>query len=93
MPARKCSDIKAGKGVPDPFRPERDPMVTIAHAALPILVDRLGGSVTVSQRELAQLSERYGGTVGVNAAQVEEGVYRLTLVPMRAKPDPDRPVS
>jgi hypothetical protein len=46
----------------DPFR-RRDRMVAIANAAVPVLVDRLGGTVTVSELELAALGDRYGGAV------------------------------
>lgn len=77
----------------DPFKRKPDPMVQIAHAAMPILVDRLGGSVTVSQVELAQLSENYGGAVAVKAEQIEKGVYRLTLVAAKPPPDTEKPVS
>ncbi len=75
----------------DPFK-RRDPMVAMAHAALPVLVDRLGGTVTVSEVELAELSDRYGGAVGVKATEVEPGTYRLTLVAAKPKPD-ETPVS
>jgi len=78
--------------VKDPFT-RRDPMVAMAHAAMPILVDRLGGSVTVSQVELAELSERYGGAVAVKAEQIGAGEYRLTLIAARPKPDTASPVS
>jgi hypothetical protein len=77
----------------DPFKPKRDPMVAIAHAAMPILVDRLGGSVTVSEIELAELSEKYGGAVAVSAKEEGQGVYRLTLVSAKPKSDAAKPVS
>jgi hypothetical protein len=77
----------------DPFKPKRDPMVAIAHAAMPILVDRLGGSVTVSEIELAELSEKYGGAVAVQAKEEGRGVWRLTLVSAKPKPEPEKPVS
>jgi hypothetical protein len=64
----------------NPFKRKPDAMVAIAHAAMPILVDRLGGTVTVSEVDLAALSERYGGAVAVTAEQVkgDRGAYRLT---------------
>lgn len=77
----------------DPFKPKRDPMVAIAHAAMPVLLDRLGGLATVSEVELVALSERYGGTVAVSAEETEPGVFRLTLVAAQPKPDEDAPVS
>lgn len=78
----------------DPFKPTSPPMVKIANAALPILLDRLGGSATVTEAELLALSERYGGRVGVKGTVESPGVYRLTLVPMdpAQAPAPD-PVS
>ena len=39
-------------------------MVAKANAVVPVLVDRLGEVVTVSDVELAALSDRYGGAVG-----------------------------
>lgn len=77
----------------DPFKPKRDPMVTMANAVVPVLVDRLGGTVTVSEIELAALSERYGGAVGVKARQVELGVYQLSLVPVKPEFDLASPTS
>lgn len=76
----------------DPFK-RNDPMVAIANAAVPVLLDRLGGTVTVSALELADLSDRYGGAVAVKAETLEKGVYRLTLVPAKPKPDSSSPVS
>lgn len=77
----------------DPFKPKPDQMVQIAHAAMPVLVDRLGGTVTVSQVELAELSEKYGGAVAVRVDKLDKGVYRLTLVPAKPKPNAEAPVS
>ena len=77
----------------DPFEPTADPMVIIAHAAMPILVDRLGGTVTLSHGELAALSSRYGGAVAVAARQIEPGVYRLSLVSTKQTTDSDTPLS
>jgi hypothetical protein len=77
----------------NPFKPKTDPMVAIAHAAMPVLLDKLGGSATVSVIELAQLSERYGGAVAVKATEQQKGVYRLTLVPAKPKPVPGAPTS
>ncbi len=76
----------------DPFK-GRDPMLAIAHAAVPILVDRLGGTVVVSEIELAALSKRYGGSVGVSAVQEAPGSYRLTVVSVVGRSDPNRPTS
>ena len=76
----------------DPFKTPKEPIVLIANAALPVLLDRLGGTATVSDIELAAIAERYGGSVGVKGEIVEEGVYRLTLVPTKAKPT-EGPVS
>lgn len=77
----------------NPFEPKKDLMTLMAHAALPVLLDRAGGSATVSQADQVNLQERYGGPVGVAAEEVEPGVYRLTLVKVMPPADPDRPVS
>lgn len=75
----------------DPFKSRPDPMVAVAHMAVPILVDRLGGTVTVSAVELAALGERYGGTVGIRAHRIEEGIYRLSLMSVTPSPSDEGP--
>jgi hypothetical protein len=75
----------------DPFERPGDRMVKVANVALPVLVDRLGGTVTVTAAELVALGERHGGAVGVKVDELEPGRYRLTLVPVA--PRPERPAS
>ena len=48
----------------DPFKRPKDPIVLIANAVLPLLLDRLGGTTTVSDIDLARLVDGYGGSVG-----------------------------
>lgn len=81
------------KPLENPFEPKPDVMTLMAHAALPVLLDRAGGSATVSQGDQVRLQEKYGGPVGVAAEEVEPGVYRLTLVKVTPPTDPARPVS
>lgn len=79
----------------NPFGP--DLLSTVATAGIAVLIDRLGGSVAISQEDRDALATRYGGAVGVKIEELEPGrSYRLTLV--RADPasrpvDPDRPLS
>lgn len=64
----------------DPFKPARSPMEKLADIALPVLVDRAGGSVEISGEELVALGERLGGRVGVQAEQLTPTRFRLRLV-------------
>lgn len=68
-------------------------MVAMAHAALPVLLDRVGGRATVSVVQLAKLAERYRGAVAVKGEKVAPGEYRLTLVAAKPKSRPELPVS
>ena len=63
----------------DPFERRQDPMILIANAALPVLLDRLGGSATITDEDFAALEAKYGGHMGVRATKDREGVIRLTL--------------
>jgi hypothetical protein len=72
----------------DPFERRQDPMVLIANAALPVLLDRLGGSATVTEQDVAALTAKYGGHMGVQAIKDREGVIRLTLARHDPPPEP-----
>ena len=56
-------------------------MEAITQLVLPVLLDRLGGTVTVSEDELAALEQRYGGGVAVTARKLVEGSWSFSLVP------------
>jgi hypothetical protein len=57
--------------------------VAIANNALPVLLDRAGGSVTITQREFDELASRYGGptnlTIRMERVDGPEPGIRLTL--------------
>ncbi len=67
----------------------------VADLGLPVLLDRVGGTIVVGQEDLDAVARKYGGAVGVRVEQVEAfKSYRLSLV--RADPKkapPQRPVS
>lgn len=64
----------------DPFKPARSPMEKLADLALPVLIDRAGGSVEISGEELVALSEKLGGRVAVLSEQLTPTRFRLKVV-------------
>lgn len=67
------------------FRPPMLELVT--QMGMAVLIDRLGGSVVVSQADRDALGEKFGGGVGVKVEEVEPlKSYRFTLVPAK-RPD------
>jgi hypothetical protein len=56
-------------------------MEAITQLVLPVLLDRAGGSVTVTEDELVALEQRYGGGVAVAARRLAEGSWSFSLVP------------
>lgn len=70
----------------DPFKSPSRRMVAMSYLALPLLIDRAGGMVTVSVAELQQLQGRYGGRVGVVGEMTKDGVWTLRLQPLEPKP-------
>jgi hypothetical protein len=58
-------------------------MEAITQLVLPVLLDRVGGSITVSEDELVELERRYGGGVAVTARKLSEGSWSFSLVPGR----------
>jgi hypothetical protein len=70
----------------DPFEQKGALMVAIAEVAVPVLPDKLGGTITVTEADLTSLGERLGGTPGVKAREVEPGIYRCELVTVQPRP-------
>lgn len=70
----------------DPDPKQRALSDNVAQLALPVLVERLGGAVEITEAEYEALWERYGGRdrIGVKA-EYEGATLRLTLV---SKPGP-----
>jgi hypothetical protein len=58
----------------------------IAGLTLPVLIDRAGGSVTLSDTDLEELNGRYGGRVAVQMQKTPDGRIRAWLVPSRKRP-------
>lgn len=59
----------------------------IASSALPILISRAGGTVTITQSEFDEIANRYGGwsnmavhTEKLSGPGIEPNTYRLTLI-------------
>ena len=58
------------------------PLTLATEAAFAVLLDRLGGTVVVSQEDRDALAARFGGAVGVRIERVEAGrAYRFSLAP------------
>lgn len=79
------------KIVPEPLAP--DLLAAIANAGMAVLIDRLGGSVVITQADRDAVARKYGGAVGVQVVQVEPGrAFRATLVaadPLARPPAPE----
>ncbi|MEA2677181.1 MAG: hypothetical protein QOJ81_1322 [Chloroflexota bacterium] len=58
--------------------------MAIANNALPVLLDRAGGSITVTLREFEELAARYGGATNLTLVMEKidspEPGFRVTLV-------------
>lgn len=66
----------------------------IAQAGMAVLIDRLGGSVVISQDDRDAIATKYGGSVGVKVEEIVKGrSFRFTLIPVTGKPEPSKPVS
>jgi hypothetical protein len=61
-------------------------MEAITQLVLPVLLDRVGGSATVTEDELAALEQRYGGGVAVTARRLSEGSWLFSLEPGEPQP-------
>ena len=64
----------------------------VADLGLPVLLDRVGGSMVVRLDDLDAVRQKYGGSYGIKVEQLEPlKSYRLTLVradPRKAPPQP-----
>jgi hypothetical protein len=75
----------------DPIRRGVVTMEAITQLVLPVLLDRAGGTVTVTEDELAALEQRYGGGVAVTARRLDEGAWSFSLGPGEPQGDGRRP--
>ena len=54
--------------------------LSLANNAMPVLVHRLGGEVTITQDDFDELARAYGGNENLAvAAELRDGVLRLWL--------------
>jgi hypothetical protein len=75
----------------DPFQRRPATMEAITQLVLPVLLDRVGGAVTVTEEELSAIERRYGGGVAVTARKLSEGSWQFSLVPGAAPGQERRP--
>jgi hypothetical protein len=59
--------------------------MTLAGIALPVLLDRAGGSVTFTAADLEAVHERYGGKVAVQLQRTADGRFTAWLIPSTKK--------
>jgi hypothetical protein len=59
--------------------------LALAGAALPVLLDRVGGFATFTLSEFEAVQRRYGGKVSVQLERSKDGVFRVQLVPSKAQ--------
>jgi hypothetical protein len=55
--------------------------MALAGAALPVLIDRAGGSVRFTLAEFEAVQRRFGGNVSVMLERTPDGVFTATLAP------------
>lgn len=73
----------------DPFKGKQD-RLHMARIGLPVLLDRVGGRVTITRSDLDAVAAKYGGAVAIRAEELEPGrSFRLSLAPSDAKRPPD----
>lgn len=59
--------------------------MALAGAALPVLIDRAGGSIRFTLAEFEAVQSRYGGKVSVMLEKTPDGVFTATLAPSKSK--------
>jgi hypothetical protein len=75
----------------DFYNPLRRPdkrFLALAGAALPVLIDRAGGSVTFSDADYDAVKDRYGGHVAVHISRTADGRFTASLVPSKKERRP-----
>lgn len=75
----------------DPFSP--DLLSAIGRAVLPVLLDRVGGSIVFSQVDFDAVANKYGGALEVRANRAGPGMFQITLAPSTRERPPAGPVS
>ncbi len=68
------------------LRPDKR-FMALAGAALPVLIDRAGGSVRFTLAEFEAVQKRYGGKVAVTLVRTPAGVFTASLA-ASTKKDP-----
>ena len=77
--------------MPNPFAKKVD-LRMVADLGLPVLLDRVGGSIVVGQEDLDAVARKYGGACAIKVEQVEPfKSYRLSLMPADPKKAPPQP--
>lgn len=81
--------MKDERSILDPPLAADEVKVGAAKLALPLLVERLGGVVEITEAELAALAQRHGGirNAGVQIERIPDGL-RFTIVHREREPLP-----
>ena len=85
MPARR-------QAVQDPLKNPMDQEIAIARVALPVLLDRLGGTAIVGVAEMESLGKRFGGVIAISVRGAGPGMYRLAIKAAKKAAPTDLPI-
>jgi hypothetical protein len=69
------------EGLLNPLKQPDRRFMALAGVALPVLLDRAGGSMTFSQADLEAVHQRYGGRVAVQLERSPDGRMTAWLAP------------
>jgi hypothetical protein len=69
----------------NPLKQPDRAFMALAGAAMPVLLDRVGGFATFTIEEFEAVERRYGGKVSVRMTRTKDGVFKAQLVPGKLK--------
>lgn len=81
MGTKRDDELDLTESVFNPMAQPDKRFMALAGAALPVLLERAGGSATFSQADFDEVNRRYGGRVAVHLERTSNGDFRAWLVP------------
>ena len=69
----------------NPLKQPDRAFMALAGAAMPVLLDRVGGSATFTLEEFEAVERRYGGRVTVKITRTKDGVFKAQLAAAQPK--------
>lgn len=85
MPGRDEAELDLFETWRNPLLQPDKRFMALASAALPVLIDRAGGSVRFTVEEFEAVKNRYGGKVSVMLNRTPAGVFTASLAPSTRK--------